>query len=208
VKAPTLGSNFSGEGDWGPEDVELADLHITVAPDGEAHYNFGVFTISGEDGLTYGDTSLSPDGTYFSLTSSCAGTPIATSKNAVADSGDSARCNQLSFDPGSPASASDPFDAVLVLRFQVTCTGQQSDTCRHVSASAAHPVVLHFSRSIKLHGAVEPPSSVGSGEATNPAMNSAAPQDSSPPGGSQANPAPPAESAPAEASVAAPGSGG
>ena len=213
VKAPTLGSNFTGTPGWGPNDVELADLHITIgSKDDEAHYIFGVFTINGEDGLTYGDTSLTPDGTHFHLDSHCAGRPIATSAAAVDHGDESARCSSLTFDLTSPAPASNPFDAQLVLRFQLTCGGQDSATCRQSaaarSASTAHPVVLQFRKSIKLHGSVQAPASVAAGDATDAAVVSAPPENASPSGNSGGSSPPPEDSLPAEASRAAPESTG
>ena len=174
--------------------------------------------MNGENDLIYGDTSLTPDGTYFQLHSSCAGRPIANSAQAVDRLADQGKCNEVTFNPKLPVSASDPAHATLVVQFQVTCGGQDSPTCRQLaaarSATTAHPVVLRFSKSIELQGSVQAPASpelpvsVAAGDATNPAVGSAAPENASPSGNSGGSLSPPEGSLPAEASQAAPESTG
>jgi hypothetical protein len=157
VKAPTLGSHFSGTPGWGPNDQTFGDLNITIAADDTAHYDFGLFAESGETGLAYGDTTLDPEDGYFHLTAGCSGKQIAATQKEIKDDPDH-QCNELSFDPTSGASASNPFDAVLTVHFQLTCTGQDSQTCRQASsaksASPQSPVVLDFSQVAKLHGSL------------------------------------------------------
>ena len=158
VKAPTLGSHFSGTSGWGPNDQTFGDLNITIASNDTAHYNFGLFAESGETGLAYGDTSLDPEDGYFHLTAGCSGQQIATSPKDIQDGSPDDQCNELTFDPTSGASASNPFDAVLTVHFQLTCTGQDNPTCREApsaqSASPQSPVVLDFSQVANLHGSL------------------------------------------------------
>ena len=156
VRAPTLGANFSGDGDW-HLDQNGPLTTITVFTQGGANtpnIRFRLYSLDGVENLTYTGAALTPDGTYFALQSNgCAGQPL-----PMPDQGDGG-CQQLSFDPTTTASAADPFNAQLLLRFQLTCVGQGYSVCQQTpSASSAdpdHPLVLDFSQSGALHGATE-----------------------------------------------------
>ncbi len=177
VRAPTLGANFSGDGDW-HLDQNGPLTTITVFTQGGTstpNIRFRLYPPDGVDHLTYTGTALTPDGTYFALQSNgCAGQPL-----PMPDQGDGG-CQQLSFDPTSPASAADPFNAEMLLRFELTCTGQSYSVCQETpSASSAdpdHPVVLDFTQSVELHGSKDcdpapidsaPPCATSDGQSVN-----------------------------------------
>ena len=171
VKGPSLGANFSGVGDWHiHQDPALADITVFTQGSAEAvDISYGIYGTDAADGLSYTGGQIDPSGTHFQLRSdNCAG-PVPASHEDV-----NGTCADLVFDPSAGAGAPDPFTATLVLRLQLTCSGQDNPTCRQTpeaqSAGPAAPVTLTFTQSVALHGSagcdpapnVDPPCATGS----------------------------------------------
>lgn len=152
VNGPTLGANFTGEGDWRPNSG-AALTSLTVFTQGRrepADITFGVFAADGASGLTYVSGAVVPSDTYFRLRSdACAGTPVPSQRAAAQNT-----CNDLVFDPTARATALHPFQATLELNLKLTCSGQDYPACRQVSPApaSASPVTLTFTQSVQLSG--------------------------------------------------------
>ncbi len=148
VKAPTLGANFTGDGDW-HANPGTALTSVTLFSHGRratADIAFTPFAVDGTTGLVYLGGSITPSGTYFTLNdAACVGQPVPATRPGET-------CAFIRFEPTSEASAANPSQATLKLQVELSCAGQDHPLCRDVGAatSPGSPVTVTFSQSVAL----------------------------------------------------------